>query len=111
MYSLFRQSFQIIHFDLIGSCTRLYEEFRPEIPSGKRWWGASEKLDLDRNRKMARSKEYSQQPKEGMTVWQNIAGYRQSIGWEQKGLGGGIKMIKLQWVKMTLVDTKVEVHL
>ena len=31
----------------------LYEEFRPEIPSGKKGWGASGKLDLDLIRKMA----------------------------------------------------------
>jgi hypothetical protein len=35
----------------------LYEKFRPEIPSGKRGWGASGKLDLDVLRGMARSKE------------------------------------------------------
>jgi hypothetical protein len=35
----------------------LYERFRPEIPSGKRGWGASGKLDLDGIRKMAGSKE------------------------------------------------------
>ena len=31
----------------------LYEKFRPEIPSGKKGWGASGKLDLDLIRKMA----------------------------------------------------------
>jgi hypothetical protein len=31
----------------------LYEKFRPEIPPGKRGWGASGKLDLDLIRKMA----------------------------------------------------------
>jgi len=31
----------------------LYEKFRPEIPSGKRGWGASGKLDLDLIRNMA----------------------------------------------------------
>jgi hypothetical protein len=33
----------------------LYEKFRPEIPSGKRGWGASGKLDLEAIRKMAAS--------------------------------------------------------
>jgi hypothetical protein len=33
----------------------LYERFRPEIPSGKRGWGASGKLDLEGIRKMAGS--------------------------------------------------------
>jgi hypothetical protein len=31
----------------------LYEEFRPEIPPGKKGWGASGKLDLDLIRKLA----------------------------------------------------------
>jgi hypothetical protein len=31
----------------------LYEKFRPEIPPGKKGWGASGKLDLDLMRKMA----------------------------------------------------------
>jgi hypothetical protein len=31
----------------------LYEKFRPEIPPGKKWSGASGKLDLDLIRKMA----------------------------------------------------------
>jgi hypothetical protein len=31
----------------------LYEKFRPEIPPGKKGWGASGKLDLDLLRKMA----------------------------------------------------------
>jgi hypothetical protein len=35
----------------------LYEKFRPEIPPGKKGWGASGKLDLDAIRRMARSKE------------------------------------------------------
>jgi hypothetical protein len=30
----------------------LYEKFRPEIPPGKKGWGASGKLDLDLIRKM-----------------------------------------------------------
>lgn len=32
----------------------LYEEFRPEIPQGKRGWGARGTLDLDRLRALAR---------------------------------------------------------
>ena len=35
----------------------LYVKFRPEIPPGKKGWGASGKLDLDAIRRMARSKE------------------------------------------------------
>jgi hypothetical protein len=31
----------------------LYEKFRPEIPPGKKGWGASGKLDLDLIRKLA----------------------------------------------------------
>jgi hypothetical protein len=31
----------------------LYEKFSPEIPPGKKGWGASGKLDLDLIRKMA----------------------------------------------------------
>jgi hypothetical protein len=31
----------------------LYEKFKPEIPPGKKGWGASGKLDLDLIRKMA----------------------------------------------------------
>jgi hypothetical protein len=31
----------------------LYEKFRPEIPPGKKGWGAAGKLDLDCVRKMA----------------------------------------------------------
>jgi hypothetical protein len=31
----------------------LYEKFRPEIPPGKRGWGASGELDLDLIRRMA----------------------------------------------------------
>ena len=31
----------------------LYEKLRPEIPPGKKEWGASGKLDLDLIRKMA----------------------------------------------------------
>jgi hypothetical protein len=32
---------------------RLYEEFRPEIPSGTKGWGAKGRLDLDQIRSMA----------------------------------------------------------
>lgn len=35
----------------------LYEKFRPEIPPGKKGWGASGKLDLDGIRRMVCSKE------------------------------------------------------
>lgn len=34
---------------------RLYEEFRPEVPPGRRGWGAAGALDLDRIRALARS--------------------------------------------------------
>jgi hypothetical protein len=43
--------------DLAEKAYILYEKFRPEIPQGKRGWGASGKLDLDSFRKMADSKE------------------------------------------------------
>ena len=43
--------------ELAEKAYALYEQFRPKIPSGKRRWGASEKLDLDRIRKMTHSKE------------------------------------------------------
>lgn len=43
--------------ELAEKAYHLYEKFRPEIPPGKRGWGASGKLDLDDIRKMARSKE------------------------------------------------------
>ena len=43
--------------ELAKKAYALYEKFRPEIPPGKRGSGASEKLDLDLIRKMARSKE------------------------------------------------------
>jgi hypothetical protein len=33
----------------------LYEKFRPEVPTGKKGWGASGKLDLEAIRKMAGS--------------------------------------------------------
>ena len=32
---------------------RLYEEFRPEVPSGTKGWGAKGRLDLDKIRSMA----------------------------------------------------------
>jgi hypothetical protein len=38
---------------LAGKAYTMYEKFRPEIPPGKRGWGASGKLDLDLIRKMA----------------------------------------------------------
>ncbi len=38
---------------LAGKAYALYEKFRPEIPPGKKGWGASGKLDLDLIRKMA----------------------------------------------------------
>ena len=39
--------------DLAEKTYGLYEKFRPEIPPGKKGWGASGKLDLDLIRKMA----------------------------------------------------------
>jgi hypothetical protein len=39
--------------ELVGKAYALYEKFRPEIPPGKKGWGASGKLDLDLIRKMA----------------------------------------------------------
>ena len=39
--------------ELAPKAYALYEKFRPEIPPGKRGWGASGKLDLDLIRKMA----------------------------------------------------------
>ena len=38
---------------LAGKAYALYEKFRPQIPPGKKGWGASGKLDLDLIRKMA----------------------------------------------------------
>jgi hypothetical protein len=38
---------------LVEKAYGLYEKFRPEIPRGKKGWGASGKLDLDLIRKMA----------------------------------------------------------
>ena len=43
--------------ELAEKAYALYEKFRPEIPPGKRGWGAPGKLDLDRIREMAYSKE------------------------------------------------------
>ena len=43
--------------ELAEKAYALYEKFRPEIPSGKKGWGASGKLDLDLIRKMTHSKE------------------------------------------------------
>ena len=43
--------------ELAEKAYALYEKFRPEIPPGKRGWGASGKLDLDRIRKMTHSEE------------------------------------------------------
>ena len=39
--------------ELAEKAYTLYEKFRPEIPPGKKGWGASGKLDLDLIRKMA----------------------------------------------------------
>ena len=39
--------------DLAEKAYALYDKFRPEIPPGKKGWGASGKLDLDLIRKMA----------------------------------------------------------
>jgi len=39
--------------ELASKAYTLYEKFRPEIPPGKKGWGASGKLDLDLIRKMA----------------------------------------------------------
>jgi len=43
--------------ELAEKAYALYEKFRPEIPPGKRGWGASGKLDLNLMRKLASSKE------------------------------------------------------
>ena len=40
--------------ELAEKAYALYEKFRPEIPPGKRGWGASGKLDLNHVRKMTR---------------------------------------------------------
>lgn len=40
---------------LAGRAYALYEKFRPEIPPGKKGWGASGNLDLDLIRRMASS--------------------------------------------------------
>jgi hypothetical protein len=42
--------------ELVEKAYQLYEKFRPEIPPGRRGWGASGKLDLEAIRKMAHSK-------------------------------------------------------
>jgi hypothetical protein len=39
--------------ELAEKAYTLYEKFRPEIPPGKKGWGASGKLDIDLIRKMA----------------------------------------------------------
>jgi hypothetical protein len=39
--------------ELAEKAYSLYEKFRPDIPPGKKGWGASGKLDLDLIRKMA----------------------------------------------------------
>jgi hypothetical protein len=39
--------------ELAGNAYALYEQFRPEIPPGKKGWGPSGKLDLDLIREMA----------------------------------------------------------
>ena len=39
--------------ELASIAYRLYEEFRPAIPSDVRGWGAKGRLDLDRIRAMA----------------------------------------------------------
>ena len=41
------------HSQLAENAYALYERFRPEIPPGKKGWGASGKLDLDLIRKVA----------------------------------------------------------
>jgi hypothetical protein len=40
--------------ELEGRAYRLYEQFRPEIPSGAKGWGAKGKLDTDRIRALAK---------------------------------------------------------
>jgi hypothetical protein len=40
---------------LAGKAYALYKKFRPEIPPGKKGWGASGKLELDLIRMMMRS--------------------------------------------------------
>lgn len=39
--------------EISADAYRLYEEFRPKIPRGKKGWGAEGRLDLDRIRAMA----------------------------------------------------------
>lgn len=38
---------------LAAKAYELYEQFRPEIPAGKKGWGAAGKLDLDQIRALA----------------------------------------------------------
>ena len=40
--------------ELASKAYELYEAFRPEIPAGKKGWGAAGRLDLDRIRAMAK---------------------------------------------------------
>jgi hypothetical protein len=40
--------------DLAANAYRLYEEFRPEIPVGKKGWGVAGVLELSRIRSTAR---------------------------------------------------------
>ena len=47
----------LVPSELAEKAYSLYEKFRPEIPLGKRGWGASGKLDLEGIRKMAHPKE------------------------------------------------------
>lgn len=42
--------------DLAGQAYKLYEEFRPEVPSGAKGWGAVGRLSLDKIREMAGKK-------------------------------------------------------
>jgi hypothetical protein len=41
------------HSELADQAYRLYEQFRPNVPSGARGWGAEGRLDLDQIRNMA----------------------------------------------------------
>jgi hypothetical protein len=54
--------------ELAEKAYTLYEKFRQEVPPGRRGWGASGKLDVDRIRKMAHSKEWPQRPMEELPV-------------------------------------------
>lgn len=42
--------------ELAGRAYSLYEQFRPDIPAGKRGWGAQGELDLQRIRSLAAAK-------------------------------------------------------